>query len=149
MDVWTGVYHLQPLRRGDYAFGNITLRWNGPLGLVQRQGTVKAAGPVKVYPNLLDVRMYDLLLRRNRLQELGLRHTRMFGEGTEFERLREYLPDDEFRRIDWKATARRNRPITIEYQTERSQNVIAVLDCGRMLQSPVALPGQPAMAKLD
>jgi uncharacterized protein (DUF58 family) len=85
-----------------------------------------------------------LLLRQNRLQELGLRHTRMFGEGTEFERLREYLPDDEYRRINWKATARRNRPITVEYQTERSQNIVAVLDTGRMMQSPVA-----QIAKLD
>jgi uncharacterized protein (DUF58 family) len=141
---WQTTYHLQPLRRGDYAFGDIHLRWVGPLGLVQRRGSVKAAGPVKVYPNLMDVRMYDLLLRRNRLQELGLRTTRMFGEGTEFERLREYLPDDEFRRINWKATARRRRPVTIQYQTERSQTVMTVLDTGRMMQSPVA-----NIAKLD
>jgi uncharacterized protein (DUF58 family) len=105
---------------------------------------VAAEEPVKVYPNLLDVRRYDLLLRRNRLQELGLRHSRMFGQGTEFERLREYLPDDEYRRINWKATARRRRPVTTEYQTERSQNIVAVLDIGRMMQSPVA-----HMAKLD
>ncbi|MBI5351125.1 MAG: DUF58 domain-containing protein [Chloroflexi bacterium] len=144
LETWTGVYHLQPLRRGDYRFGDITLRWKGPLGLVLRQGMVKAGGPVKVYPNLLDVRMYDLLLRKNRLQELGLRTTRMFGEGTEFERMREYLPDDEYRRINWKATARRHRPVTVQYQTERSQTVIAVLDTGRMMQSPVA-----NIAKLD
>jgi uncharacterized protein (DUF58 family) len=84
------------------------------------------------------------MLRRNRLQEIGLRQARQFGEGTEFERLRDYLPDDDFRRIDWKATARRHRPITVEYQTERSQSVIAVLDTGRMMQSPVA-----HIAKLD
>jgi len=141
---WSGLYHVRPLRRGDYQFGNLNLRWQGPLRLMTRQGHIDAAGPVKVYPNLLDVRRYDLLLRKNRLQEMGLRHTRLFGEGTEFERLREYLPDDEFRRIEWKATARRNRPVTIEYQTERSQNVIAVLDIGRMMQSPVA-----RVAKLD
>ncbi len=141
---WTGQYQVQPLRRGDYAFGNINLRWRGPLGLVVRQGKVELAAPVKVYPNLLEVRRYDLLLKRNRLQELGLRHARLFGEGTEFERLREYSPDDEFRRIDWKATARRHRPITVEYQTERSQNVMVVLDIGRMMQSPVA-----HIAKLD
>lgn len=141
---WQTVYHVRPLRRGDYAFGDFTLRWQGPLGLVVRQGKVDAAAPVKVYPNLLDVRRYDLLLRNNRLQELGLRHTRQFGEGTEYERLREYLPDDDFRRINWKATARRHRPITVEYQTERSQNIIAVVDVGRMMQSPVE-----QMAKLD
>ncbi len=141
---WEGVYRVRPLQRGDYKFGNLNLRWKGPLGLVVRQAKIEAGAPVKVYPNLLDVRRYDLLLRRNRLQELGLRHTRMFGEGTEFERLREYLPDDEFRRINWKATARRHRPVTTEYQTERSQSVVAVLDIGRMMQSPVA-----HIAKLD
>ncbi len=141
---WQSVYHVRPLRRGDYQFGDLNLRWQGRLGLIVRQARIEAAGPVKVYPNLLDVRRYDLLLRRNRLQEMGLRHTRIFGEGTEFERLREYLPDDGFRRIEWKATARRNRPVTIEYQTERSQSVIAVLDTGRMMQSPVA-----RIAKLD
>lgn len=141
---WEGLYRVCPLRRGDYTFGDLNLRWQGSLGLIVRQARIEAAGPVKVYPNLLDVRRYDLLLRRNRLQELGLRHTRMFGEGTEFERLREYLPDDEYRRIDWKATARRHWPVTIEYQTERSQNVIAVLDVGRMMQSPV-----DQIAKLD
>jgi uncharacterized protein (DUF58 family) len=141
---WDSVYHVRPLRRGDYQFGDLSLRWQGPLGLVVRQARVEAKEPVKVYPNLLDVRRYDLLLRRNRLQEMGLRTTRQFGEGTEFERLREYLPDDEYRRINWKATARRNFPVTTEYQTERSQQVIAVLDVGRMMQSPVA-----DIAKLD
>lgn len=143
-NTWQDVYYVRPLRRGDYQFGSINLRWNGPIGLVLRQARVEAPCPVKVYPNLLDVRRYDLLLRRNRLQEMGLRHARQFGEGTEFERLREYVPDDEFRRIDWKATARHNWPVTVEYQTERSQNVMAVLDVGRMMQSPVA-----RMAKLD
>ncbi len=141
---WDAVYTVRPLRRGDYQFGDLNLRWLGPLRLVQRQGRVAAVEPVKVYPNLLDIRRYDLLLQRNRLQEMGLRHTRMFGEGTDFESLREYLPDDDFRRVDWQATARRNRPITREYQTERSQNVLAVLDTGRMMQSPVN-----RVAKLD
>lgn len=141
---WTGSYRVRPLRRGDYQFGAINLRWLGPLGLVMRQGRIDAAQQVKVYPNLLDVRRYDLLLRRNRLQELGLRPSRQFGQGSEFERLREYQPDDDFRRIDWKATARRRRPITVEFETERSQTVIALLDAGRMMQSPVA-----QIAKLD
>lgn len=143
-DTWEGSYYIHPLRRGDYRFGDLNVRQEGPLRLVIRQGKVAMSEPVKVYPNLLDVRRYDLMLRRNRLQELGLRNTRQFGEGSEFERLREYLPDDEYRRINWKATARRHRPITIEYETERSQNVIALLDVGRMMQSPVA-----DIAKLD
>ena len=141
---WEGGYSVRPLRRGNYQFGDLNLRWLSPLGLLVRQAKLPARSAVKVYPNLLDVRHYDLLLRRNRLQELGLRNTRQFGEGTEFERLREYQPDDDFRRIDWKATARRHQPIALEFQTERSQNVIAVLDAGRLMQSPVA-----RVAKLD
>lgn len=145
---WQTTYHVHPLRRGDYQFGAVHLRWQGPLKLWTRQAQVAELGgtdtAVKVYPNLLSVRRYDLLLRQNRLQELGLRTARLFGQGSEFERLREYTPDDEFRRINWKATARRHRPVTVEYQTERSQNIMTVLDVGRMMQSPVA-----DMAKLD
>ena len=88
LGLWRGRYHVRPLRRGDYAFGDLILRWHGPLQLVVRQARMPAGQGVKVYPNLLDVRRYDLLLKQNRLQELGLRHARLFGEGTEFERLR-------------------------------------------------------------
>jgi uncharacterized protein (DUF58 family) len=137
-------YHVRPRRRGDYDFGDLNLRWVGPLGLMVRQARYPAAVAVKVYPNLVAVHKYDLLLRRNRLHELGLRNARIFGEGTEFHRLRDYLPDDEYRRINWKATARRARPITMEYETERSQTVMALLDVGRMMASPVG-----EMAKLD
>ena len=142
--VWRGQYYVHPLRRGDYQFADINLRWTGPLALSRRQGVIAAERKIQVYPDLLGVKRFDLLLRQNRLQQLGLRNARLTGEGTEFERLREYRPDDEYRRINWKATARRWRPITIDYQTERSQNIIAVLDTGRMMQSPV-----DRMAKLD
>jgi uncharacterized protein (DUF58 family) len=140
----TLTYHANPPRRGDYAFGDIHLRWESPLGLLRRQARIKAGAPVKVYPNLVDVRKYDLLLRRNRLADLGLRTARIYGMGNEYERLREYLPDDEYRRINWKATARRGKPITTEYQAERSQNVVILLDLGRMMRSPVG-----EIAKLD
>jgi uncharacterized protein (DUF58 family) len=141
---WEETYTVIPLNRGNYRFGDINLRWLGPLGLVIRQGQVKAAAAVKVYPNLLDIRRYDLLLRKERLREMGLRTVRQRGDGTEYDRLREYLPDDDFSHIDWKATARRNRPITIEYSSERSQNIMIVLDSGRMMLSPVG-----DIAKLD
>jgi uncharacterized protein (DUF58 family) len=137
-------YTVRPPRRGDYAFGALHLRWASTLGLLLRQTTFAAHAPVKVYPNLVDVKKYDLLLRRNRLWELGLRNTRLLGRGTEFERLRDYTPDDDYRRINWAATARRGRPISVEYETERSQTVIALLDTGRMMRSPVG-----DVAKLD
>lgn len=138
------VYRLRPPRRGDYRFGDLNLRWESSLRLFRRQARFPAAEAVKVYPNLADVRKYDLLLRQNRLWELGLRNARLLGSGNEFERLRDYGPDDEYRRINWKATARRGKPIAVEYETERSQNLMAVLDVGRMMRSPVG-----DVAKLD
>lgn len=140
----TFTYTVYPPRRGDYRFGDIHLRWESVLGLLRRQATFPGAEPVKVYPNLVDVKKYDLLLRQNRLWELGLRNARIFGSGTEFERLRDYLPDDEYRRINWKATARRGKPISVEYETERSQHLMVLLDVGRMMRSPVG-----DVAKLD
>ncbi len=152
-------YRLTPLRRGRYQFANIHLRCWGILGLVVRQRRVPAAADVKVYPNLQAVRQYELLVKRGMLHRIGLKNSRQFGEGTEMERLREYLPDDDFRRIDWKATARHRKPIVREFETERSQDVVIMLDTGRLMASPIlmdaaALPAtasteQKAMLKLD
>ena len=141
-------YHVRPLARGDYSFGAVNLRYRSTLGAFIRQarypgGTAEEAA-VRVYPNVLDVRKYDLLARKGLLMELGLRHVRVVGAGSEFERLRDYTPDDEFRRINWKATARRNRPIAVDYETERSQHVVYVLDTGRLMRPPVG-----EQAKLD
>ncbi|MBK8046226.1 MAG: DUF58 domain-containing protein [Anaerolineales bacterium] len=140
----TFTYTVRPPRRGDYAFGDLFLRWQSPLGLLRRDARFPASTAIQVYPNLVDVRKYDLLLRKNRLWELGLRSTPRLGAGSEFERLRDYTPDDEYRRINWKATARRGRPITMEYETERSQNICVLLDVGRMMRSPVG-----DIAKMD
>ncbi|MGE5140265.1 MAG: DUF58 domain-containing protein [Rudaea sp.] len=142
-------YHVRPPRRGDYRFGDLNLRWQGVLGLIVRQYGFPTAAPVKVYPNLLDIRKYELLVRRGQLAEMGLHQARLLGAGTQFERLREYRMDDEFRNIDWKATARRARPISREFEAERSQNVIALLDVGRLMRSPVALPGRERAGGLE
>ncbi len=130
-------YTVHPLRRGDYRFERVTLRWLGPLGLTWRQHRFDLTTPVQVYPNVIEVRKYDLLLRNNRLQDIGLRTARKFGEGREFERLRDYQPDDDYRHISWKATARRHRPITIEFESERSQTIFVAFDVGRMMSAPV------------
>jgi uncharacterized protein (DUF58 family) len=126
-----------PAQRGDYEWGDINLRYPSTLGTFTRQARYPAAQTVRVYPNVLDVRKYDLLARKGLLTELGLRNAKVFGAGTEFERLRDYTPDDEFRRINWKATARRNKPIAVEYETERSQHVICVIDTGRLMRPPI------------
>ena len=130
-------YHLRPLRRGLYRFGDIHLRCWGILRLIIRQRRFAAQAAVKVYPNLLEVQKYELLVRRGMLHEIGLKNSRRFGQGTELERLREYHPDDDYRRIDWKATSRLRKPIVREFETERSQEVIIMLDTARLMGSPI------------
>jgi len=130
-------YHVTPLQRGDYRWGDTNLRYNSALGTFRRQVRYPTADGVRVYPNVLDVRKYDILARKGLLAELGLRNTRVFGAGTEFERLRDYTPDDEWRRINWKATARRHKLTAVEYETERSQHIISVLDTGRLMRPPI------------
>jgi uncharacterized protein (DUF58 family) len=126
-------YVTTPVSRGDAAFGDVHLRGLSRLRLSWWQRRVEAAEAVKVYPNLVEVYKYQALARRGRLEDMGLRAVRMRGEGTEFESLRDYVPDDPFRHIDWKATAKRARPITRQYQVERSQNLMILVDSGRMM----------------
>lgn len=152
-------YHLTPLRRGIYQFGDIHVRCLGVLGFIVRQRRMPAETEIKVYPNLRAVRQYELLVKRGMLHRMGLKNSRQFGEGTEMERLREYSPDDDFRRIDWNATARHRKPIVREFETERSQDVVIMLDTGRLMASPILLEtseipdaesrSQKAMLKLD
>src|SRR5438132_1807807 len=127
-------YHVKPPRRGDAAFGDVYLRVDGALGLMRRafrqRGT---AQPVRVYPNLRDLRRYDLLVRRGLEARPVGRPVRIAGASTEFERVREYLPDDEFRHINWKSTARRGQPMVNQYEAERSQNLVVLLDAGRAM----------------
>ncbi len=137
-------YVTTPQARGDYQFGDIHVRGRSRLALSWWQWRLPATQSVQVYPNLLQVERYQLLARSDRLQEAGFRRLRRLGEGTEFESLRDYVPDDDFRDIDWKATARRHKPITRQYEIERSQNVMLMVDAGRMMCAQL-----DGMSKLD
>ena len=137
-------YTAKPLKRGDYTFGGCNLRYTGVMGLIVRQRRYSLDAPVRVYPNLLEVRKYELLARKDQLYEIGLKNARRLGEGTEFERLRDYERDDDYRRINWPATARLHKPITTDYQPERSQSVIIMLDAGRLMTAPLG-----PLSKLD
>ncbi len=134
---WRGTYNLTPVRRGTYQFGDLWLRVETPFKLALRQFAYERKEPARVYPNLRAIRQYDLLARRGRLAEVGVHRTRYLGRGSEFERLRDYQPDDEYRRINWKATARRHVPVTVDYETERSQTLLLMLDTGRLMGAPV------------
>lgn len=126
-------YQVRPIRRGDHAFGSLTLRWTSVWGLFMRQAVYPAPTTVKVYPNLLQIRQYEQLARHGRQIQIGLRQSQQFGSGSEFEQLREYVPDDDYRRISWKATARQGKPITMDFSPERSQNIVLLVDVGRRM----------------
>lgn len=126
-------YTVRPRRRGRIELGDVYVRGLALLRLSRWQKRMPAAAHVRIYPSLLHIRRYDYLARARRLREEGYRIVRRLGAGREFESLREYMPDDDFRDIDWKATARRDRPITRQYQVERSQHLMLVLDCGRAM----------------
>jgi len=148
-------YWITPSRRGDYNFGDISIRYPSPWNLWQRQFRQAASQSVRVYPDTSAVRQFELRLHQGRLRDLGLHLLKMRGQGTEFESLRDYTSDDEFRNINWKATARQGKLIANNYQIERDQTVLIALDCGRMMtalsrvrhQDALAYP--IAMSKLD
>lgn len=132
-----------PARRGTVALGVITLRVHGPLGLMTRQADVDVTSTIRVHPAFPSRDIAELALQQARRQAEGLRTVRLRGQGTDFEALREYTPDDESRRIDWAATARALKPIVRTYRAERNQQVLILLDhgrtmAGRMARSPMA-----------
>ena len=130
-------YFLTPSERGSDYFRGSFVRLRCPLGLVERQVKLPSEQPVRIYPNVLALREFELLKQQGRLREIGIRRSRMRGLGTEFESLRDYSEGDDYRKIDWKATARRDKLIVRQFEQERNQAVIIVIDVGRGMLSEV------------
>jgi uncharacterized protein (DUF58 family) len=130
-------YPVRAERRGDAEYGDVHVRVLGPLGLAWRQRRVYRADPLRVLPGILEVRRYRLLGLHNRLREAGFRPVRQRGEGGSFESLREYVRGDDPRIIDWKATAHRSKLIVRQYEAERRQNVVLLVDAGRLMTEKV------------
>lgn len=126
-----------PVRRGKASAGRMHLRVLGRLGLVWRQGKTVLPWPVVVYPNLRTSALRALPTQAQRRREAGFRSIRRIGEGRIFESLREWVPGEETRSIDWKATARRGKIMARHYEDERRQQVMIVLDAGRLLTAEV------------
>lgn len=129
------VYRLHPVRRGVYHFGRIRLFVTSPLGLVTTRVTDGQPQEVKVYPSYLMLNQYELLAAHHNLTELGIKRVRRLGHHTEFEHIKEYVRGDDYRTINWKASARRHQIMVNTYQDERSQQVYSVIDKGRIMQS--------------
>ncbi len=130
----TRAYDLKVARRGQHSFGPITVRWSSPLGLWERQKTLPVEGGLRVYPDFAQLRRYGLNTKLAE-QQVPVRVRRRQGGESEFQRLRPYVAGDAYKHIDWKATARRREFITREYGQESNQNLIFLLDCGRMMSA--------------
>ncbi len=122
-----------PVARGTATLERFFMWYDNPLGMLRRRRRVAMPQDVRVYPDLSAVERYGTLHARNRLIEAGLRRMRLRGAGTELESLREWVSGDAFRAINWKATARRGHVMVAQYEVERSQNVMILLDAGRLM----------------
>jgi len=127
-------YRLLPQRRGDGEFTGLDLILKSPLGLWRQKRFVPLSARVRVYPNFREIAHFALLATDNHLSQMGVRRRQRRGEGSDFHQLREYRTGDAMRQIDWKASSRYRRLISKEYQDERDQQVIFMLDCGRHMR---------------
>ena len=130
-------YEVVPTKRGSFAFRRIYLRYAGLFGFCVKYARFTCPIEYKVYPNVRDLSKYRLMLQKNRLLPQGEKHIKNYGMGYEFESLRPYVDGDDYRKINWSATARENKPIVNKYQIERNQPVYILVDIGRPMSYSV------------
>ncbi|PIB40039.1 hypothetical protein AOA57_28750 [Pseudomonas sp. 2588-5] len=128
-------YRLRPLRRGHFSFSRCEIHLPSPMGLWSARRSIEVNDTTRVYPDFARLYGAQLLGVDNWLSQLGVRQRQRRGLGLEFHQLREFRDGDSLRQIDWKATARQRTPIAREYQDERDQQIVFMLDCGRRMRS--------------
>lgn len=129
-------YNLRPTRRGEYNFGALNIFVSSPLSLVRRRFRFDQEKTVPCYPSYLQLRKYELMAASNRLHELGVKRMRRIGQSMEFEQIRNYVVGDDYRTVNWKATARVGELMVNQFTDERSQPVYCIIDKGRMMKMP-------------
>ncbi|MFY8003306.1 MAG: DUF58 domain-containing protein, partial [Chitinophagaceae bacterium] len=129
-------YQLRPLKRGEYHFGNVLVYVSGICSLLKRRHIIEASIHIPVYPSYLQLRQYQIMAISNRLSEAGVKKVRRFGHSLEFEQIKEYVPGDDYRTLNWQATARRGQLMVNTYSDEKSQQIYCVIDKGRVMKMP-------------
>ena len=127
-------YRVRPRVRGDGVFPGLDVVASSPFNLWQRKRFYNLEDKVMVFPNFREISHYALLATDNRLSQIGVKRKQKRGEGNDFHQLREYRAGDAMRQIDWKATSRYRKLISKEYQDERDQQIVFMLDCGRRMR---------------
>jgi uncharacterized protein (DUF58 family) len=129
-------YVLRPTKRGEYEFGMIRVFVKSPLSLVMRRYNFKQAEVLPVYPSFLQMRKYELMAISNQLTDIGIKKIRRLGHSLEFEQVKNYVQGDDYRTINWKATARQGSLMTNNYTDEKSQQVYCIIEKSRAMRMP-------------
>ncbi|MDB5130358.1 MAG: hypothetical protein JWR02_107 [Mucilaginibacter sp.] len=129
-------YMLRPTKRGEYAFGDIKVYVKSQLGLVTRRYNFRQQEILPVYPSFLQMRKYELMAISNYLTDIGIKKMRRLGHSMEFEQVKNYVPGDDYRSINWKATARQGSLMTNAYTDEKSQHVYCIVEKSRAMKMP-------------
>ena len=129
-------YFLRPVKRGEYNFGNTNVYVSSRIGFVRRRYRFEGDKIIPVYPSYVQMRKYKLLAISDRLTEAGIKKVRRVGHSMEFEQIKEYVKGDDYRTINWKATARKNHLMVNHFEDEKSQQVYSVIDTARIMKMP-------------
>ncbi len=129
-------YILEPKERGEYNFGNLNVFAQSPLGLVSKRFIFRKEAILPSYPSFIHLRKYELMALQNEFLLGGIKKIRKLGHTMEFEQIKEYVPGDDVRTINWKATSKRNQLMVNQFQDEKSQRIFMLIDNGRTMQMP-------------
>lgn len=129
-------YGLRPVERGVYTFGKLNVYASSPIRLIRRRYSFQEKQQVKVYPSFIQMKRYDFLAIDQRLNQIGMKKIRRIGHTMEFEQIKNYVRGDDIRTINWKASAKHGSLMVNQYQDERAQPVISIINTGREMKMP-------------
>ncbi|WP_294245981.1 DUF58 domain-containing protein [uncultured Chryseobacterium sp.] len=129
-------YILEPKERGEYHFGNLNVYVSSPLGFVSKRFTFQKDAHLAAYPSFIHLRKYELMALQSEFLLGGIKKIRKLGHTMEFEQIREYVPGDDIRTINWKATSKSSRLMVNQFQDEKAQRIFMLIDTGRTMKMP-------------
>jgi len=129
-------YKLRPTKRGEFLFGQTRLYVESPLRLLARRFNFGTDIPIPVYPSFLSLRKYELMAISNRLTDIGIKRIRRLGHSMEFDQVKTYVQGDDYRTVNWKATARKGELMVNSYTDEKAQQVYCIIDKSRVMKMP-------------
>ncbi len=129
-------YFLRPVKRGEYNFGSLNIYASTIFGIVQKRFIFNKGAKVPVYPSFIQMRKYELKAISNNLSDYGIKKIRRISNNREYEQIKSYVSGDDFRTVNWKATARKGHLMVNQYQDEKAQRVYSIIDMGRSMKMP-------------